>query len=51
MLQQELLLEETAFDDKDVEGITSVPQGLASSLELEVDTCVVENILMYAYAL
>ena len=48
MFLQELLLAETAFNDKGAEGITSVPQGLTSSSELEVDTCVVENILMHA---
>ena len=48
MFLQESLLAETAFDDEDAERITSVPQGLAASSELEVDTYVVENILMYA---
>ena len=42
MSLQESLLAETAFDDKGAEGITSDTQSSASSLELEVDTCVVE---------
>ena len=49
-----MLLAETAFDDNGAEEITRVTQGLASPLELEVDTCVVANrlvIVMYAHAL